>query len=76
METLNKELSVLQQTACNVNRLGQNERKKTHLITLTDDQGMLDLSNGFIVWVLCLSSGERLPFSYQTCSIFHFFLST
>lgn len=28
METLNKELSVLQQTACNVNRLGQNERKK------------------------------------------------
>lgn len=28
METLNKELSVLQQTACNVNILGQNERKK------------------------------------------------
>lgn len=27
METLNKELSVLQQTACNVNILGQNERK-------------------------------------------------
>lgn len=52
------------------------KEKTTHLITLTDDQGMLDLSNGFIVWVLCLSSGERLPFSYQTCSIFHFFLST